>query len=345
VSADYRPNLATTGIGSVPFTDAAEAVSFVLKDGPTIPFWPQLPKRSFEEEMIPQYGAGVPCVRIDAVRKTVSMDLSRREAELEEFYNKFIEEDPGKFAMPGRVVPGLYEFERAAGSRRWPIVKGQTTGPVTFCTGVFDPDKRPLFGDPDLRDAVVKTIVRRVQWQIARLKPFASERVLVFVDEPVLAAFGSSSYLYLSEENVLEMLGEVFSAITGAGGITGIHVCGNSDWGVIVKSGVQVVNFDAYFYGESISLYPEQVKALFDRGGSIAWGIVPTTPVVNKESADSLTRRIGVCFDAMIRKGFSEALLRERAILTPSCGTGNLSADETRRVFELLADVRERLMV
>ena len=169
-------------------------------------------------------------------------------------------------------------------------------------------------------------------------------RVLLFVDEPVLAAFGSSSYLYISEENVLEMLGEVFSAIEDAGGITGIHVCGNSDWGVIVRSGVQVVNFDAYFYGESISLYPEQVKALFDRGGSIAWGIVPTTQVVNRESADSLTGRMEACFDAMTRKGFSKALLRERAMLTPSCGTGNLSAGEARRVFELLAEVRKRLM-
>ncbi|NQT26244.1 hypothetical protein HQ585_12875 [candidate division KSB1 bacterium] len=335
-----KPNLSTTGIGSVPFTDSKEAVSFLLNAGLSIPFWPQLPKRSFEEEMIPQYGKGMPCVRIDTNCKTVSLDVSSKLSELEAFYHRFLEEDPSLFAISSDVAAGLVAFQNMAGEKMWPVVKGQTTGPITLSTGIAGEDKRPLFSDPELRDAVVKTLVRQVQWQVKQLKPFASEGVLLFVDEPVLAAFGSSSYLYLSEEIVHGMLGEVFDAISEAGGITGIHVCGNSDFGMIVRSGVQVINFDAYQYGESISLYPDDIKAFFDRGGSIAWGIVPTTPAINRETVEGLTERLKGCFDAMERKGFSKALLYERAILTPSCGAGNLSLDEARRVFDLLAGVQ-----
>ncbi len=335
-----KPNLSTTGIGSVPFTEGAEAVSCLLDAGLSIPFWPQMPKRCFEEQMVPQCSCGIPCVRVDSERRTVTLDPSGKFSELEEFYLKFLEEDPSLFAIPSDVAEGLYAFERMAGTRTWPVVKGQTTGPITLCTSICGDDKRPLFGDHDLRDAVVKTLVRQVQWQIRFLQPFASEAVLVFVDEPVLAAFGSSSYLYLSEEDVLSMLGEVFGAISEAGGITGIHVCGNSDWGMIARTGVQVVNFDAYQYGESISLYPNEVGALFDRGGSIAWGIVPTTPAVNDETAEGLTERLKCCFKAMEGKGFPKALLCERAIITPSCGAGSLSPDDGRRVFELLAEVQ-----
>jgi hypothetical protein len=341
---EFSPRLSTTGIGSVPFTDSEEAVSFLLGADLSIPFWPQMPKRCFGEEMIPQDSKGMPCVRIDADRKKVALDMAGRMEEVEAFYHRFMEEDPSLFALSHDIASGLYAFEHLAHGRQWPVVKGQTTGPVTLCTSIYDEQDNPLFADPDLRDAVVKTIVRKVQWQIGRLKPFASDRVLMFVDEPVLSAFGSSTYIYLSEPDVQAMLGEVFEAITGAGGITAIHVCGNSDWGVIVRSGVQVINFDAYQYGTSISLYADDIKALFDRGGSIAWGIIPTTAALSKETTETLVQRLERCFEAMIRKGFSRELLRERAMLTPSCGTGSLSPHEAGRVFTLLREVRDRVL-
>ncbi|OGV78637.1 MAG: hypothetical protein A3K19_31945 [Lentisphaerae bacterium RIFOXYB12_FULL_65_16] len=321
--------------------DADEAAAFLLDAGLSIPFWPQLPRRSFAEGMIAQYGSGMPCVRLIPDRGVVCLDTGTRMSELEEFYGRFFAEDPSLFPMSSDEAAGLPAFERLAAGRRQPFVKGQTTGPVTLCTSIFDPDRQPLFSDLDLRDAAVKTIVRKVQWQIERLKPLAAEGVLVFVDEPVLAAFGSSSYLYLSEAVVHEMLGEVFAAITGAGAITGIHVCGNSDWGMVARSGVQVINFDAYQYGPSIALYPDDLAPFFERGGCIAWGIVPTTSAVNEVTAEGLLLRLQACFEALRRKGFSSALLRERAILTPSCGTGTLTPCEARRVFELLGQVRE----
>lgn len=344
MASAFRPCMSTTGIGSLPFTDGAEAVSFLLGAHLTIPFWPQLPHRGFDEQMIPQYCHGMPCVRMDGERAIVHVDPSAKSSELETFYQRFLEEDPAHFALSLPASAGFHAFERLAGTQKWPVVKGQITGPVTLCTGIHDADNNPLFADQDLRDAAVKVLTRNAQWQIERLKPFASDRVLMFVDEPALAAFGSSAYVYLSEQNVHEMLGEIFTAIHETGAVSGIHVCGNSDWGMVARSGVQVINFDAYQYGNSISLYPEDIRALFNRGGSIAWGIVPTTPVVTTETAEGLTRRLKSCFDALTHKGFAPELLRERAILTPSCGAGSLNPAETARVFELLREVRDRTL-
>ena len=337
----FKPSLATTGIGSVPFSNPDEGVSFLLNAGLSMPFWPQLPKRSFCDEMIPQYSEGMPCVRVEPEQERIQFYPEHRAVELEEFYTKFLAEDPSLFPISNEYASGLYAFMRMAAGRTWPVVKGHTTGPITFCTGIYDADKNPLYSDPDLRDAAVKTLVRKVQWQIQCLKPLATERVLIFVDEPVLAAYGSSTYVYVSEEAVVEMLGEVFGAITEAGAVPGIHVCGNSDWGMIVRSGVQVVNFDAYQYGASISLYANDIKTLFERGGSIAWGIVPTTTAVHKETAQSLANLLQTCFDGLIKKGISKDLLRERAIITPSCGTGSLAPEVAKRVFDLLAQVQK----
>ena len=42
--------LATTGIGSVPFTDPQETVALVLETLPQIPYWPQMVRLGYLED-------------------------------------------------------------------------------------------------------------------------------------------------------------------------------------------------------------------------------------------------------------------------------------------------------
>jgi len=340
----FQPKLATTAIGSLPFADGEEAASFALSAGLSIPFWPQTPKRSFLDGMIPQYSEGLPCTRVDRQLERIQFDAADKFAQLEGFYEKFLQEDPALFAISEEAAGGLYAFERLAGGRAWPYVKGHITGPITFTTGVYNAEREPIYSDPDLRDAAVKTLVRKAEWQVARLRRFGTEGVIIFVDEPALAAYGSSAYIYLSEEKVCALLGDVFSAISAAGAIPGVHVCGNSDWSMLVRSGVQILNFDAYRYGESISLYPEEIGRFLEDGGSIAWGIVPTTDAVRQETVDHLAELLQTCFDSLARKGIDRELVRRQSILTPSCGAGSLTVEEAGEVFRLLSEVQRRIL-
>ena len=52
--------LATTGIGSVPFTDPQETVALVLETLPQIPYWPQMVQLGYLEEMAAQAARGLP---------------------------------------------------------------------------------------------------------------------------------------------------------------------------------------------------------------------------------------------------------------------------------------------
>lgn len=69
----------STGIGSLPHKDPEEACR-VIFDSVDIPFWPQLPHRSFLELMVPQYSEGFPFVRIQGenihVEKANDEDLT-----------------------------------------------------------------------------------------------------------------------------------------------------------------------------------------------------------------------------------------------------------------------------
>ena len=121
------------------------------------------------------------------------------------------------------------------------------------------------------------------RWQI-RLLRAARPHVIIFVDEPYMASFGSA-YISLSREQVVSMLDEVFAAIKSEGAISGVHCCGNTDWSVLMDTQVDILNIDADGFLENLALYPDELKAFLERGGAIAWGIVPNTEAIVSASA------------------------------------------------------------
>ena len=79
--------LVATGIGSVPFTDPQETVSLILETLPQMPYWPQMVRLGFLEEMTAQAARGLAALKVDEADRTVAMDpdLPRDEA-LAQFY-------------------------------------------------------------------------------------------------------------------------------------------------------------------------------------------------------------------------------------------------------------------
>jgi hypothetical protein len=125
-------------------------------------------------------------------------------------------------------------------------------------------------------------------------------------------------------------------------GLKGIHCCGNTDWSVLLSTNLNILSFDAYSYLETLSLYPKELKAFLERGGILAWGIVPTSEDVLKEEAESLVRRFKEGVETLSKNGIDQTLL-QRAIITPSCGTASLSIPLSERVCHLTAEVSKRL--
>ena len=74
-----------TAIGSMPHVDAKEACSLVAKYLPNIPVWPQLPRRSFLENMYAQYSEGLPGVVIEEER--IYLDRAGLDGQLEHLYS------------------------------------------------------------------------------------------------------------------------------------------------------------------------------------------------------------------------------------------------------------------
>jgi hypothetical protein len=342
-----------TAIGSMPFTDPDYAVKVSLERLPEAPIWPQLPKLGIREQMEVQYSEGIPCAVIDEDKKRMYIDTSKDYSELfaafYETYMAAMDEDSGTgdcsaLAIGGAFSKGIPALEKAlkAKGAKPPFVKVQTTGPCSFALTIVDENKRAIYYNEEFRDVIVKALAMKCRWQVAKFKPYA-RNVICFIDEPILSAFGSSTYVSVKREDVIGLLQEMIAAVHADGGIAGIHCCGNTEWSILVDSGVDIINFDAFEYGETISMYGAHMKKHLGRGGILAWGVVPTSVAIRTASVESLEAQLEKVMDKLAAQGIDKKAITEQAIITPSCGTGSMEPADAEKVFLMVSELSKRM--
>ena len=339
-----RFNFEATGIGSVPFKDPLDACRLIFETFPEIPFWPQLPKVSFRENMYVQYSEHIPGVILDEGAKTIHINTKKAYDEIEAVYSKCIENDVEFFGISAQYARGLHEFLKilaSGGGSGLKFVKGQITGPISFALSLTDENKRSVIYDKDLFEVIAKVLTMNAKWQIMKIKE-SFPNAIIFIDEPYLVSIGTS-YVSVDKKIVTEKLSELSSAIKDAGALSAIHCCGNTDWSMVLESGIDILNFDAYNFTKEFLLYPGDIAGFLGKGGSVAWGMVPSGAEVISESPDNLKARLKGAIKELAAKGIAKDGIS--SIVTPSCGVGSLDDDIAKKVFrstKALSDILKK---
>jgi hypothetical protein len=351
---EFKPRFLAAAVGSMPHADAAAAVDVVLATIPEAPMWPQLSGRGLNEQMEIQYSEGIPCRVIDRAKGRMffetSGDYTDAFTEFYEIYMAAMDPDDGTgdvsaMAISPDFAAGIYELEKRlaseGGSR--PFVKCQTTGPCSFALTIVDENKRALWYNDEFRDVVIKALAMKCRWQIQKLKRFA-DTVICAIDEPILSGFGSSTYVSVQRDDVVAAIAELVDAIHAEGAIAGVHCCGNTEWSIPIDTGAEIVNFDAYQYGETIAMYPDHVRRHLEGGGALAWGVVPTSVAVRDNTAETLADHYEKMVDNLVgTSGLDRRLVFEQTLLTGSCGTGSMAVADSEKVFQLTGELATML--
>jgi hypothetical protein len=352
MESTFQPRGLPALIGSLPLTDHIKACQLVLEYMPQIPLWIQLPANK-EEGMVPQFMPGLPglCstegrLYIDTTRDDFDNDILR-------FYEDYMAVTEGdsdlassRFSLSEETARGFFVFVEHLKRLASPpaAVKGQVTGPFTFCTGIADQNRKAIIYDDQVKDAAVKLLALKSRWQVQQLKQFDCP-VIIFLDEPALAGFGSSEFIGISPEEIARSLEEVIAGVHAEGGLAGVHVCANTDWSLVLDSAADIVSFDAYAYFDRFILYADQLKAFLDAGKMIAWGMVPTLnpEELEKATTASLVEQWQQKAAQIEKLGIDAEQLIAQSLITPSCGAGSLTVDQAVKVLELTRDVSEQI--
>ncbi len=333
--------------------DNDKAFDLVMTYSPAIPNWSQMPGGDKREGMIAQFATGLPGLR----RRRGSLYVDNNDAafddEMLRFYEAYLEAAPypaslddALFALSPETARGFFAFMERLGClvRAPKAVKGQITGPFTLGTGIKDPSGLAIFHDDVLRDMVVKLLCMKARWQVEHLasKGFP---VIFFIDEPALAGYGTSEFISVSREVIVDCLSELVGAIQDVGGLAGIHVCANTDWSMLMETGAGLISFDAYSYLDRLILYQDAIVDFMNAGNWLAWGIVPTvqTADIEKETVSSLTDLFRNKIESLFALGIDPSIVLRQSLITPTCGTGALTLRHAEKVLRLTKGVSDNI--
>jgi methionine synthase II (cobalamin-independent) len=355
VQLKEKLSLHATAIGSLPHDNPGNALDLIFDKLPDFPIWPQLSKVSPQEDMIIQYTENIPGIVYDKADNRWYFDVEK-----EDFYEKLEElfldyesivtegnlESLDKYAISKDFSSTIPLYLKKIVQTKPLALKGQITGPFTWGTSLVDRDKKCAFYDETLREVIVKGLTLKALWQIVQFKKHSPQSIpVIFLDEPTMSQFGTSAFITVSKEDIIGCISEISSVLRRFGAIVGIHCCGKTDWSLVMDCNIDIINFDAFFFAENLSLYSADVEKFLKKGGFIAWGIVPTLDIdsLKTSSAESLAEKFEYAKNLLVKKGIDEELIIKSSIITPTCGAGGLNLQLASLAIDYLQQIEKIL--
>jgi len=348
-------SLTATAIGSLPHDNPESALELIFKLFPACPLWPQLAKVDRHEDMTVQYLQALPAIEFDEKRNKYYFNTQNESfyEQLEEFFLDYEEiisehnyEKLEKYGITGEFSSAIPGFLAKLEETKPPFAKGHIIGPLTWGLSLCDETGKSAFYDDVLREVIVKGLTLKALWQVKKIKSSSQNTTpIIFMDEPAMSQYGTSALLTVEKSDIINALKEISAIIKKEGGITGVHCCGKTDWTIITGSDVDILNFDAFSFSQSLALYPKEVEAFLKNGGHIAWGIVPTLDDKALESMDleQLSLKFKEAVLNLCSKEVDLKLVLENSIITPSCGAGGLSLELAQKAMTLTAELSSAL--
>lgn len=337
----YRGELSgkcmTTAMGILPHTSINEALRLALSLD--IPFWPQLPMYSFYEDMYVQVSEHFPGMTVDEKERRVRLDLGAFYEGLYEYIEK--SSDDSLFVLSPEYSAVLDAFLERDLSR-YPAIRGQSIGPISFGLKITDKDMKPIIYNNDVRSFLYEFIAKKMNVQYRQLKE-KNDHAFVWVDEPGLEILFGSFTGYPSDRAKIDFM-EFLNAVEGP---RGVHLCGNPDWSFLLSGlDLDILSVDSFGWGHIFTRYFDEVKAFLEGGSIISWGIVPTlTEEVNAENVDLLVAKLEGLWDYLVQRGIDKKLILDRAWLAPArcCMVNADGPDSVEKAFQFLRGVSLRL--
>jgi hypothetical protein len=332
------PHSLATGVGGLPHTDPVAACNDVLDIFPDFPYIPTLPDRGQLESIVFNDSEQLPGRFIQEDRLLFDSSTDHSEA-MEKVYMDYVEGNYAPYALHKEYASGFIEMmsRNLTGVK---VLKCQVTGPVTFGMQVVDRQKRPIYYDGQLADVLSKMIALRSRWCEQEIKKRTGvSETLVVLNDPYLASLGSS-VVPVDKETVRAGFSDIAALVEGG---LGIHCCSNTDWEFLLGLNPSVISFDAYTTAKEFLLYADSVVAYMERGGVVAWGIVPSEyKLYAQETTDSLFDRY-LAVRAQLCTHMPEKLFDAQSLITPSCGIRFSEPRGANAIMQTAAGISRRI--
>ena len=331
----FPADLATTAMGIMPHDSVASALDAALSLD--IPFWPQLPRVSFHEDMYVQAMENFPGVVIDEENRRIYVDSEKFMEDLPLYLEQEASLDLFRLSSDFSLV---YRRFLSLDLSPYKAVRGQMISPVSLGLKITDEAGKPIAYNDEMRGLLFSFIQKKVNVQYGELAR-ENPNGFVWLDDPGLQFIFSAMCGY----DPVRAKSELTDFFDGIEGPRGLHLCGNPDWDFLFSLPLEIISFNAYAFGDVVSTY-ESVRRFIDEGNIVSWGIVPTlTEEFTTESVETIAARASNMWRNLEEKGVPhEKILGSGLIAPATCNLMNLDKNETvDAAFRLLRELSRYL--
>ncbi|MBT4511737.1 MAG: hypothetical protein HOC20_05970 [Chloroflexi bacterium] len=307
---NFEANCRTTAMGVMPHKDHKRALELALNLD--IPYWPQLPRITFSEDMFAQLADGFPGTMTNHEDKYVSFNTERFFDDLANYSAKM--DDPSAFSLNGHNSMTYHHYLDSDFSTKVAI-RGQLCGPVNFGFRVTDEEKKPIIYNDDVRALLFDFAQKKVNAQYQELVKINSN-AFVWVDEPGLGWVFNS----FSGYNELRAQEDYRYFLDGFEGPRALHLCLNVHLPYLFGLGLDILSIDAFQFETMPRGYAEDIAQFLNSGGIMSWGIVPTESVtLDPESPETLFNRLVSYWEVIAENSdISTEKIARQALIAPS---------------------------
>lgn len=300
------PFFSVTGMGSLPPMELSQALDSVF--ALDIPYLPTFPRGYFffDSGKLPQYFSP------QEQRPCLESKLGPTENMLDAW-----NPEKDEVAWP--------EFLERCRRDKPSYVKWQVPGPLTLYQTSRESFKR---------DDFCEGLRKKIRSRLSSLQAL-SIQVLLFLDEPVLGLDAKPTPV-ISE--AWDVLAELLGLVRAEGALSGVHSCAPGPFAPLFDLAFDYFSFDVELAWDKLLLHREAWLAWLKRGGRFALGCVPTSLAPSWRPMD---------YEKKFSQAFGEegSLFLRESLLTPACGLGMLTLEETQEVWRRISEIKSGLSV
>ena len=323
----------TTAMGTMPHRDIDKALELALSLD--IPFWPQLPRITYYEDMFVQFSRDFPGVTIDHENEKIIFHNDRFEKEFASYSEKIL--DPEALAI-NEDISIVYHRYLEKNLEAYHSIRGHVTGPINLGFQIIDEDGKPIIYSDELRGLLYDFIQRKVNIQYRQLKQ-KNKNAFVWLDDPGFWWVFSSTTGYndvQAKEDYLDFLEVIESP-------KALHMCVNVNLPYLIELGIEILSIDTYQFENMPKEYANAIVQFIKDGGIISWGIAPTeSSSLNKENVETLYTQLTGFWESISQyTGIEQKQIAIQALLAPArCCLRNPEqiAPSRKKSQELLED-------
>jgi methionine synthase II (cobalamin-independent) len=327
MSEDVEP-VYSTGIGSWPGTDIAEALRITFAECPDLPYLPELPARGSFAQLV---GRGT------AVLSGLAVDLQPAGWRLTDGSGR------DHRLAKSTVRSDLDELEEAAQGYVGPF-KFAFAGPWTLAAMMERPRGDRVLADSGARRDLGQSLTAGITELIVEMRRRLPDlRPIVQLDEPALpsvvsgavpTASGFSRHRAIKEQELREVYSQLVSALgddaTGAAVV--VHCCAaGAPISLLHDAGVRGVSLDL---DQLTSSDWDAIGAAMEDGVWLGAGALPTDAALSPEEVSDRVLR-------PVRALGLEPAVAAHMLITPACGLAGVTSNQGVRALRTVAKAAE----